>query len=132
MVFVSICFHRCESAHTHIRTHKTMLRRDPPISSPSFRKPQNQTRASLFQLPFFPAPSPHHIHLNSPTVFLGFFFSPLSLLVSNVSMCYHHKHSVTHHNLVIIISTLKHKKTQFMAHDLLNRLQLIANNSRNI
>lgn len=81
-VFVSICFHEYKCAHTHRGTHRTMLRRDPPICSPSFRKPQNQTQASLFQLPFFPAPSPHHIHLNSPTVSLFFscFLSPIKCI----------------------------------------------------
>lgn len=112
--------------HKHINTHKTPLRSDPPIASPSFKKKKNQTHTSLFQLPFFPPSSPHQIYLNSPTVS----FFPFSLsLISNVSMCCHHKHthtqgrSVKHHNLVIIISTLK---PQFMTDDLLNRLQLIA------
>lgn len=75
----------CTRAHT--RTHKTMLRPDPPICSRSFRKPQNQTSASLFQLPFFPPPSPHQIYLNSPTIS---FFSPPVSLISSASMCYHH------------------------------------------
>lgn len=98
--------------HTHIKTHTTVLWSDPPIPSPSFRKPQNQTHASLFQLPFFPPSSPSQIYLNSPTVSLFFPFSLSYQMYPCVTITntptHTCTHSVTHHNLVIIISTLKH------------------------
>lgn len=124
-------------SHTHIKTHTTVLWWDPPIPSPSFRKPQNQTHASLFQLPFFPPSSPRQIYLNSPTV--SFLFFSFFSLVSNVSMCHHHKHTHTHmHTLSHTPQSGNHNKhikalkLQFMGDDLLNRLQLIANNCTNI
>lgn len=124
-------------SHTHIKTHTTVLWSDPPIPSPSFRKPQNQTHASLFQLPFFPPSSPRQIYLNSPTV--SFLFFSFFSLESNVSMCHHHKHTHTHmHTLSHTPQSGNHNKhikalkLQFMGNDLLNRLQLIANNCTNI
>lgn len=67
----------------HGGTHRAMLRRDPPICTPSFRKPQNQTQVSLFQLPFFPAPSPpphpskFSHSLSSPFAHPACFLSPI-------------------------------------------------------
>lgn len=83
--------------HTHTRTGKhtkPCCGQTHPISTPSFRKPQNQTHASLFQLPFFPPSSPHQIYLNSPTVSLSL-FPPLSLSLSHIK-CIHVLPSQTH------------------------------------
>lgn len=85
----------CLFASTNTNMHtRTCCGETHPSVVPHLEKPQNQTQASLFQLPFFPPPSPHQIYLNSPTVS---FFPPLSLsfaLISNVSMC-PHKHAPT-------------------------------------
>lgn len=69
-----------------------------PSAVPHLEKPQNQTPVSLFQLPFLPSTvtTPH------PSKFSHSFFPPPPLpphppcflsLLSNASMCYHHKHA---------------------------------------
>lgn len=70
-----------------------------PSAVPHLEKPQNQTPVSLFQLPFLPSTvtTPH------PSKFSHSFFPPPSppqppppcflSLLSNASMCYHHKHA---------------------------------------
>ena len=96
---------------THTQKHTTMPWSDPPISSPSFRKAPKPTHASLFQLPFFPPSSPHRIYLNSPTVSFCIRSHIKCIHVSpsqTQTLTHTHAHPVTHHNLVIIISTLKH------------------------
>ncbi len=129
------------NTHTHTRTGKhtkPCCGQTHPSLLPHLEKPQNQTHASLFQLPFFPPSSPHRIYLNSPTVSL--FFPPFSL-ISNVSMCCHHKRTPTHththtHTFSHTAQSGNHNKhikalkPQFMADDLLNRLQLTANNCK--
>lgn len=90
-------------SHTHIKTHTTVLWSDPPIPSPSFRKPQNQTHASLFQLPFFPPSSPRQIYLNSPTVsFLFFpFLSRIKCIHVSPSQTHPHTHAHTQSHTTI-------------------------------
>lgn len=123
-------------SHTHIKTHTTVLWSDPPIPSPSFKNPKTK----LMPL-FFNYLSSHHRH-HAKSIWIlpqsPFYFFPFSL-VSNVSMCHHHKHTHTHmHTLSHTPQSGNHNKhikalkLQFMGNDLLNRLQLIANNCTNI
>lgn len=117
--------------YTHIKTHKTMLWPDPPISTPSFRKAPKPKVCLSFSITFLPTiTTTPNLSKISQSLF------PFSL-ISNVSMCYRHTPTHAHTHKVIPQSAnhtmhIKALKLQFMTDDLLSRLQLIETNCANI
>lgn len=130
-VFVPIRFHEYKCARARTEEHtEPCCGETHPSALPHLENPKTKLKSLFFNYLSSQHRHHHHIHLNSPTVSLP--PSPLPpafSLLSNASMCYHHKHAsrsqVTHRNLVVIISTSK--RWGEVTHDLFNSLQLIAN-----